>query len=112
MRLADEIRKMYAKPPYTFEDVTSAIRKHVFETYEEAAKYNFPSWPGFNVVVTNRIPEMKWTYGNEVSCVHDLLIPEDSIDFDWKKIGVWFSEQGFVYTSNENCRCEGWRIKF
>ena len=111
MTLAEEIRQKYAKPHYTFEDVTNAIRKHVFATYEEVAKYKFSSWPGFEVVYSDIVPEMKWVYGREVSCVHVLLLPEGSADFDWRKIGKWFEEQGFVYTKNENCRCEGWRIK-
>ena len=35
MRLADEIKAMYKKPHYTFEEVIEEIRKHVKETYNE-----------------------------------------------------------------------------
>ena len=112
MKLADEIRAKYSAPHYTFNDVISEIRRHVIATYEEVAKYKFSSWPGFGVIFTDRVPEMEWSYGREVSCVHDLLIPKGSIDFEWKKIDEWFEEQGFVKTKNEYSRCEGWRIKF
>ena len=112
MKLADEIRTKYSAPHYTFNDVVNEIRRHVFATYEEVAKYKFSSWPGFEVAVTDRVPKMEWSYGREVSCVHYLLIPEGSIDFDWKKIDEWFKEQGFVKAKNEYSRCEGWRIKF
>lgn len=112
MKLADEIRAKYATPHYTFDDVVNEIRKHVFATYEEVAKYKFSSWPGFDVCYSNSIPKMKWDYGREVSCVHYLLLPEGSTDFDWRKIGEWFEEQGFVFTENESKRCRGWRIKF
>lgn len=112
MKLADEIRAKYTKPHYTFDDVTNEIRRHVFATYEEVAKYKFSSWPGFNVIYSDRVPRMKWSYGTEESCSHDLLLPEGSTDFDWRKIGKWFEEQGFEYISNANNRCKGWRIRF
>ena len=112
MRLADEIRAKYATPHYTFDDVVNEIRRGVFSTYEEVAKYKFSNWPGFDVRYSDSIPQMEWVCGREVSCVHCLLIPRDSIDFALKEIDKWFEEQGFVHTKNENCRCEGWRIKF
>ena len=112
MRLADEIRAKYATPHYTFEDVIAEIRWHVFATYEEVAKYNFSSWPGFNAIFSNEVPKMTWEYGTEVSGEHILKIPEGSTNFDWRKIDKWFEEQGFEYTTNEYCRCKSWRIKF
>lgn len=112
MKLADEIRQKYATQHYTFEDVVNEIRKHVFETYEEVAKYKFSTWPGFSFTMFKGIPKMKWEYGREVSGCHCLRIPEGSIDFDPTKIGEWFEDQGFVFTTNENCRCYGWRIEF
>lgn len=112
MKLADEIRAKYATPHYTFDDVVNEIRRHVFATYEEVAKYKFSSWPGFNVIFSNDVPKMKWSYGREVSGEHLLKIPEGSTDFDRRRIREWFAEQGFVYTSNEYGCYNGWRIKF
>lgn len=106
MKLADEIRAMYKKPHYTFEEVTEEIRKHVKETYyKEIGKRDFSSFPGFNVNFSDDIPKMKWECGKNVDY---LKIPDGSTDFDRRKIKEWFKEQGFFY----NGPLEGWRIKF
>lgn len=112
MTLAEEIRQKYSKPHYTFDDVVNEIRSHVIAVYEDVAKNKFSYWPGFNFTFFNNVPEMKWDIGREVSCTHWLIIPENSIDFDWRKISKWFEEQGFVHTTNEFSRCKSWRIKF
>lgn len=112
MRLANEIRQKYGAPHYTFEDVTNEIRKHVIETYEEVARFKFSYWPGFDIILSNDVPKMKWDYGKEVSCIHWLKIPEGSLDFDSRKITDWFENEGLIYTANEYGLSKGWRIKF
>lgn len=105
MKLADEIRKRYIKPHYTFEEVIEEIRKHVKETYKDVGKYNFSFFPGFNVSFSDDVPKMKWECGTDVDC---LKIPDGSVNFEMRKIKEWFKEQGFVW----NGPLEGWRIKF
>ena len=113
MKLADEIRAMYKKPHYTFEEVTEEIRKHVKETYyKEIGKRNFSSFQGFNVSFSDDVPKMKWECGMDIDClelpVDCLKIPDGSVDFEMRKIKVWFKEQGFTYCGPY----KGWRIKF
>lgn len=105
MKLADEIKAMYKKPHYTFEEVIGEIRKHVKATYKNVGTCDFSSFPGFNVSFSDDVPKMKWVYGTDVDC---LKIPDGSTDFDRRKIKEWFKEQGFLY----NGLYEGWRIKF
>lgn len=106
MKLADEIRAMYKKPHYTFEEVTEEIRKHVKETYyKKIGKRDFSSFPGFNVSFSDDVPKMKWECGKNVDY---LKIPDGSTDFDRRKIKEWFKEQGFLNTGPY----KGWCIKF
>ena len=106
MKLADEIRAMYKKPHYTFEEVTEEIRKHVKETYYKGiGKRDFSSFPGFNVSFSDDVPKMKWEYGTDIDC---LKIPDGSVNFEMRKIKEWFKEQDFSYKGPY----EGWRIKF
>ena len=105
MTLADEIKAMYKKPHYTFEEVTEEIRKHVKETYKDVGTCDFSSFPVFNVSFSDDVPKMKWECGMDVDF---FKIPDGSTDFDMKKINEWFKKEGFIYCS----LYEGWRIKF
>ena len=106
MILADEIKAMYKKPHYTFEEITEEIRKHVKETYYKGiGKRDFSSFPGFNVSFSDDVPKMKWEYETDIDC---LKIPDGSVNFEMRKIKAWFKEQGFAYCGPY----EVWRIKF
>lgn len=105
MTLADEIKAMYKKPHYTFEEVIEEIRKHVKSTYKDVGTCNFSSFPGFNVSFSDDVPKMKWECGKNVDY---LKIPDGSTDFDIRKIKEWFKEQGFL----NNGPYERWCIKF
>lgn len=105
MKLADEIRKMYTKPHYTFEEIIEEIRKHVKETYKDVGTCDFSSFPGFNVSFSDDVPKMKWKCGMDIDC---LKIPDGSVVFNARKFKEWFVEQGFVW----NGPYEGWKIKF
>ena len=105
MKLADEIRKMYIRPHYTFEEVVQEIRKHVKATYQDIGNRYFSSFPGFNVSFSDDVPKMKWECGMDIDC---LKIPDGSVNFEMRKIKEWFKEQGFSYKGPY----EGWRIKF
>jgi len=105
IKLADEIRAMYIKPHYTFEEVIEVIRKHVKATYKDVGKCDFSSFPGFNVSFSDDVPKMKWECGMDAHC---LIIPDGSVIFEKRKINEWFKEQGFVWDSPY----EGWKIKF
>ena len=105
MKLANEIRKMYIRPHYTFEEVIEEIKKHVKATYKDVGKYNFSFFPGFNVSFSDDVPKMKWECAMDVDC---LKLPDGSVNFEMRKIKEWFKEQGFVW----NGPLEGWRIKF
>lgn len=105
MKLADEIRKRYIKPHYTFEEVIEEIRKHVKVTYKDVGTCDFSSFPGFNVSFSDDVPKMKWECGMDINC---LKIPDGSVNFEIRKIKEWFKEQGFVWDGPY----EGWKIKF
>lgn len=108
MTFVEEMKTKYPKQHYTLDDVANEIMRHISTVYEEVAKNNFLEWPGFDVWINGRVPQMEWYIDKGV---HWLLLPEDC-GVTVEEVYDWFNSQQFEYCCTTDNNKWAWRIKF